>query len=55
MIKSEKQFKELNNWFEIVKVRDNGVRDNECFLELLEKFKGPAKNFEIVKVQDNRY
>ena len=24
---SEKQFKGLNNWFDIVKVRDNGFRD----------------------------
>ena len=28
---SEKQFKGLNNLFEIVKVRDNGVRDNGYF------------------------
>jgi len=31
-ITSEKQFKGPNNWFEIVKVRDNGVRDNERIL-----------------------
>ena len=31
-ITSKKQFKRLNNWFEIVKVRDNGVQDNACFL-----------------------
>ena len=31
-IPSEKQFKRPNNWFEIVKVRDNGVRDNVPFL-----------------------
>ena len=26
------QFKAPNNWFEIVKVRDNGVRNKEYFL-----------------------
>ena len=48
-ITSEKQFKGPNNWFEITEFEITNVFS----LELIEKFKGPKKKFEIASIRDN--